>query len=440
MAQAKAQLLCTKLQKGDDCEQDVQEFIKLGTSVPDGLVLASIGNRAQEIPACPKSLRALLEGRANPNAIDQMTQGACIHSACWHGSVDVVQILLDFKADLESKEPRMKTPPLNTALAAGNAPACLELLNRNADVQWKHHDGATALHVATAWIASSHNSNLRLPPMGEEPRAVIAMMLHNGVDPTQTEGMSKGANRSTGMTPLESFRREIARSPWRTDEKIGKKFDQTAKTIHVLLEQGEEAVKQKGIGNKAFQEKRYEDAVKAWKEAKDIWKTADVRGHHMAILLNNEATCRRQMGDFKGSKACAEEGLTHFTTDAIRSKLQHNIVESAKPPPEPTEDEKAQEVVKIEARKEKARKQKEEFKEITKKAVVTEGGVYGDEGSAQKDYVMPGPFICPMGEAQEMGLGPPPAPKPWWEKKDADSDEEPERTTIGYLPAHHPKW
>ena len=52
-------------------------------------------------------------------------------------------------------------------------------------------------------------------------------MLHNGVDPTQTEGMSKGTHRSegwvsrkleatrerplAGMTPLESFRREIAR-------------------------------------------------------------------------------------------------------------------------------------------------------------------------------------------------------------------------------------
>lgn len=59
--------------------------------------------------------------------------------------------------------------------------------------------------------------------MGEEPRAVIAprpsakmlrdeaMMLHNGVDPTQTEGMSKGAHRSEGVTgrALESEDVEI---------------------------------------------------------------------------------------------------------------------------------------------------------------------------------------------------------------------------------------
>merc|ERR1712187_637867 len=99
----------------------------------------------------------------------------------------------------------------------------------------------------------------------------------------------------------------------------------------------------------------------------------------------------------------------------------------------------AEEAERVEARKEKAKKQKEEFKEITKKVIASDGGIYGEEGSGQQGYVMPGPFICPMNEARKMGLGPPPEPKTWWEKRDADSDEEPERTTIGYLPAHHPK-
>lgn len=80
--------------------------------------------------------------------MDPLTEGPGIHSACWHGTLEVVKLLLDFKADLEAKEPKMETPPLNTAIAAGNAPVCLELLNRHADVHWKHHDGATALHVA----------------------------------------------------------------------------------------------------------------------------------------------------------------------------------------------------------------------------------------------------------------------------------------------------
>merc|ERR1712150_94640 len=371
-----------------------------------------------------------------------MTQGAMIHTACWHGSVEVVKVLLDHSADMDAKDPRMKTPPLNTALAAGNAHACLELLNRNADVQWKHEDGATALHVATAWIASSHNSQLRLPPVGEEPRAVIAMMLHNGVDPTQTEGMSKGANRSTGVTPLEAFRRDVARSPWRTDEQLGKKFDKTAQLIHTLLEQGEQAVKQKDIGNKAYKEKRYEDALKAYAEARSIWEKADVRGHHMAVLWSNEATCRRSMNDFDGSRKACEEGLTHYTTAKIREKLQASLEECDKPRPEPTEEEKAKVEEELQKRKEKAKekviKHKEEVKDIAKKSVGSGGQIYNGEGSGQKDYVQPGTFICPMDQAQDIGLGPP-KEKTWWEKRDQDSDEE-ERTGIGYLPAHHPKW
>lgn len=439
MAQAKAQALAAKLQRGDDCEEDTEAFLKLGVGVPDGLLLAALGDRQQEIKACPKALKLLLDAKGNPNALDQMDM-PMIHTACWRSSGDAVKLLLEYRADMEAPEKRFHTPPLNTAIAAGNAKACLELLNRNCDVTWKHHDGASALHVATAWIASSHNANMRIPPVGEEPCAVIQMMLHNGVDPTQTEGMSKGTNRAEGMTPLESFRREIARSPWRTHETIGPKFDKTAKNIHVLLEQGESAVKEKEIGNKAYKEKRNADALKAWKRAREIWEKAEVRGHHTAVLWNNEATCRRNTGDLEGCKAACREGMTHYASKAIRDKLQFNLTEAEKPPPEPTEEEvKKQEEV-IEARKEKAKQQKEEKKEITKKAVLSDGGIYGDEGSGQKDYVMPGPFICPMPEAQKMGLGPPPEPKPWWEKKDADSDEEPERTTIGYLPAHHPKW
>jgi len=440
MAQAKAQALGAKLQRGEDCEDDAKQFLAFRTAVPDGLVLASLGNRAKEMPSCPKVLKLLLEGRANANAVDPTINAPAIHSACWHGSADVVSLLLDFRADIEAPEPRMKTPPLNTALAAGNAKVCLELLNRNADVHWKHHDGASALHVATAWIASSHNSNLRIPPVGEEPRAVIAMMLHNGVDPTQTEGMSKGANRSTGMTPLESFRREIARSPWRTDEKMGAKFDKTAKIIHTLLEQGEQAMKLKNIGNKAFSEKRCQDALKNWEEARSIWQKADVRGHHMAVLWNNEALCRRNMGDLDGSAKACHEGLTHYTTPQIRAKLEHNLAESAKPPQEATPEDVKKLAEKAVEKREREQRHKEEIKDLTQKAVQSNGNIYGDEGSGQKDYVMPGPFICPMDEAQKMGLGPPPAPKPWWEKRDADSDEEEERTTIGYLPAHHPKW
>merc|ERR1711972_761014 len=215
---------------------------------------------------------------------------------------------------MEAKESRFQMPPLNTAIAAGNAKVCLELLNRNADATWKHEDGATPLHVCTSWIASTHNYELRMAPVGEEARGVIAMLLHNGCDPTQCEGTTIGANRSKGMTPLETFRREIAKSPWRSEPQ----FDKAAKLIHTLLEQGEQAVKNKQIGNKAYQEKRYDAALKAWREARDIWQKADVRGHHVAVLWNNEATCRRNMGDYDGCRKACEEGVKHYTTKAIK--------------------------------------------------------------------------------------------------------------------------
>eukprot|EP00439_Symbiodinium_sp_Y106_P018068 s1697_g2.t1 len=441
-AQLAANALVAKLQKGEDAMDEAKHFVQYGSSIPDGLVVGCFGLRARGIKSQPDVLAFLLAHKGNPHAEDPMTQGPAIHSACWHGSVEVVKVLLEFKADLEAKEPKMETPPLNTAIAAGNAPVCLELLKRNADVQWKHHDGATALHVATAWIASSHNSDLRMPPTGEEPRKVIAMMLHNGVDPTQTEGMSKGTHRSEGMTPLESFRREIARSPWRTHEQIGRKFDETAKSIHLLLEQAEEAVKLKQTGNKALKEKRYDDALKAWRHAREIWKKADVSGHHVAVLWSNEAICCRQMEGVNLAAAiqACEEGLKLYALPQIRQKLQHSLEEAKKGPKEksPEEEKKREELV--QQHKEKRQEQKKEWRSLTEKAVAAEGGIYGEDGSAQKDYVIPGPFICPMKEAQEMGLGPPPEPKPWWEKRDADSDEEPERRGIGYLPAHHPNW
>lgn len=442
-AQKKAQELGAKLQKGEECEAAASEFLAMlgpGTQIPDGLVLAAIGNRGQNVTSCPKTLQTLLAGRADPNSMDQMTNSPVIHSACWHGSLDAVKLLLDFRANLEAKESKMQTPPLNTALAAGNAKICLELLSRGADVMWKHHDGATPLHVATAWIASSHNANLRVPPMGEEPRQVIAAMLRNGVDPTQAEGMTRSEHRSVGKTPLESFRQEIARSPWRTDPQVGDKFDKNARVIHILLEQAEEAVKQKDVGNKAFKEKRNDDALRAWKDARGTWEKAEVVGHHSAVLWNNEALCRRTMGDDEGAKAACRAGLALFALPTIKAKLEHNLAESEKVKIAPTPEEIKKTEEKIVELKEKKVKQKEEFKDLTQKVVKSEGGIYGEVGSAQKDYKVPPTFICGMSEAQDMGLGPPPAPAPWWEAKDADSDDEPPRTCITYLPAHHPKW
>lgn len=397
--QEKTQLLLENVQKGEDNVEAAQEFLKHGPAIPDTLILACVGNRATGVQACPDVLRTLLEGKGNPNAIDQLTQGPVLHSASWHGSHEAVRALLDFRADIEAQERQMKTPPLNTALAAGNAKVCLELLNRNADVLWTHHDGATALHVATAWISSAHNAQLRMPPMGEEPRAVISMMLHNGVDPTQCEGQTKSATRGMGMTPLETFRRQIASSPWRSDPNVGQKFDKNAKVIHTLLEQGEQAVKLKTQGNKAFAERRYEDARKLYAEARGIWKTSDIRGHHSAVLYSNEAACYRKIEAWEKSREAANEGLTHYCSAKIRKKLEDLVAgadtelaniaagiikEKPEPPPRkpPTKLEEG----------------------FIDKANAADKPLYDEEGSKQGKVDNPGPFICGFEDAKEAGF------------------------------------
>lgn len=308
-------------------------------------------------------------------------------------------MLLDFRADIEAKERQMKTPPLNTALAAGNAKVCLELLNRNADVLWTHEDGATALHVATAWISSSHNAQLRMPPMGEEPRAVISMMLHNGVDPTQCEGKTKSATRGMGMTPLETFRRQIASSPWRSDPTLGQKFDKNAKVIHALLEQGEQAVKSKGQGNTAFGERRYEDALKFYSDARQTWEIMDIRGHHSAVLWSNEATCHRKLEAWEKSRDASREGLKHYCSAKIRKKLEDLLAEAEveladcasgiikeKPPAPP---------------KKPPTKLDDGFIE---KAAASDKPIYGEDGSSQGKVNNPGPFICGFEDAKEAGF------------------------------------
>merc|ERR1719343_1539106 len=185
---------------------------------------------------------------------------------------------------------------------------------------------------------------MRMPPVGQEPRAVLEMMLHNGVDPTLTEGMTKGNNRSTGMTPLETFRREIQRSPWRTHPEVGPKFDQTARMVHRLLEQGEEAVRLKGQGNKAFSGGRYPDALEAYARAREIWDTAKIRGHHVAVLWSNEATCYKKASEWDDCIRACEEGITHYCTAKIRSKLTGTLKEAqqralaAKKPPTKLKD------------------------------------------------------------------------------------------------------
>jgi len=223
------------------------------------------------------------------------------------------------------------------------------------------------------------------------------MMLHNGVDPTQTEGMTKSTTRGTGMTPLETFRREIAMSPWRNNEAIGKKFYKMSEDIHKLLEQGEQAVKLKRQGNQAFKEKRWDDSLKLYAEARKVWEVAQVRGHHSAVLWSNEAAAHKNKEDWAQCKKACEEGLAHYCSEKIRTKLKDYMKTSEK-----EEADVAAGMVK-EKPAPPPRKPPTKLKEGFVEELDTKP-LYGEEGSKQGKVENPGPFICHFEDAKEAGF------------------------------------
>merc|ERR1712137_393120 len=102
-----------KLAQGDDSDTvqgDAREYIAAHSTVPDDMVIATLGNRIANVKPCPSTLRILLEGRGDPNAVDNNTGGQIIHHACYLSSVDVVVLLLEFRADIEAKEPKFNKP------------------------------------------------------------------------------------------------------------------------------------------------------------------------------------------------------------------------------------------------------------------------------------------------------------------------------------------
>merc|ERR1711971_1195746 len=101
------------------------------------------------------------------------------------------------------------------------------------------------------------------------------------------------------------------------------------------------------------------------------------------------------MGDYDGCRKACEAGLEQYTNPhlvpTVKEKLENNLAECEKGPPVKTPEQEKVIAEKVEVLKEKKVKQKEEFKEMQQKVVTSEGGIYGDDKSGQKDYVMPGP-------------------------------------------------
>lgn len=316
------EVLRAKLQSGVECETETMEFITNGGS-PDDLILPALGNRDTKALPCLKTLKTLLEWRGDPNVVDSNVGSPAIHLAAWHGSAEAVGLLLDAGADLEAGERGGETPPLNTALAAGNAKVALMLLSRKANVQWKHPDGATCLHVAAAWLTDADGARRRMVPSGDDPRALVAALLYNGVDPTQREGMR-------GLTPFDAFRGSLPRSPWLAgDEKLKIEFARSAEEVTRLLAAADDAMKKKAKGNTALKEKKYDEALEEWSNGRRLLEAEGLSGHHVAVFWSNQAICYKAMGDMARCQSASQEGLTHYCSHSVRSKLEKHATDSA---------------------------------------------------------------------------------------------------------------
>lgn len=244
-----------RLAGGQESTREVADFLNAGGQ-PNDLVVSTFGNREVMARPCPRSLDVLLKAKADPNHVDTRLGSPFLHIAAWMGTPEIVTLLLEHRADIEMGEQGSPTtPPLNTALAGGNAPVVLLLLRRHANAQWRHKDGASALHVAAAWLSDSRGGNKpsRKPPIGDEPQEVISTLLRYGADPSLREGMQ-------GLTPLDAFREGVQRSPWMRDEKTADGFKRSSDRILAMLAAGDVAMKHKLRGNKAFSEGRNEDA------------------------------------------------------------------------------------------------------------------------------------------------------------------------------------
>merc|ERR1719421_2866483 len=81
-------------------------------------------------------------------------------------------------------------------------------------------------------------------------------------------------------------------------------------------------------GNKEFGEKNYAKALETYAEARAVWETAEIRGHHVAVLWSNAAKCHLKTGDWDKCKRACEEGLKHFSAAGIKEKLEATAAEA----------------------------------------------------------------------------------------------------------------
>ncbi len=108
-----------------------------------------------------ETLTVLLEGGANSNLLDGVSQIYALHFAAMHGRADVVELLLKFKANVDAKVAENGQSVLHFAIAHchaatnGNVGVVEVLLEHGADVNAKDINGNTPLDFANMYAPNS---------------------------------------------------------------------------------------------------------------------------------------------------------------------------------------------------------------------------------------------------------------------------------------------
>jgi len=93
------------------------------------------------------AVRLLISLKADINTKDKHNRYTALHTAVLELSTDVIQLLLDSKADIEAKE-RLGLTPLYWAVNIREQDIIQILLKNNANLEAKATDGSTPLHGA----------------------------------------------------------------------------------------------------------------------------------------------------------------------------------------------------------------------------------------------------------------------------------------------------
>eukprot|EP00933_Yihiella_yeosuensis_P013130 TRINITY_DN12308_c0_g1_i3.p1 TRINITY_DN12308_c0_g1~~TRINITY_DN12308_c0_g1_i3.p1 ORF type:complete len:503 (+),score=94.18 TRINITY_DN12308_c0_g1_i3:151-1509(+) len=130
-------------------------------------------------------MRSLLDGRANPSSPQSKKSGKTpLHHCAEHGLTDLAKILLEARANTESRSHPLERTPLHAAVVHRSQGVLEALLKANANTSALDTSGRNALEMATLlrWVEAQQllSASQLIPPHGlpleEEPLALHELL------------------------------------------------------------------------------------------------------------------------------------------------------------------------------------------------------------------------------------------------------------------------